>query len=282
MSALLDKVFVWGYVLDKVPSFAPFVFEKTRCSLETEAAFLGAKRAFYNNSMFSKEYYEKYFHYMDKEIYPNCLEHRLSPRHFGYLKNIEELFCTLEHGNYPDSAVRIATLSLTHKNIKGIHIDDFSPEAGRQLPGIHDAVKAINPDLKIAAVTYSHQPADVYAKPFAKYIDLFSRWCWVPSLYYWDHQAEDIQVLREAVGPGKAIVQGIYIHDFGSNMRNPHAVPLEIFKKSVAACCENTLNGTLDGLIIPQAAWFSAPSKYEHIAFLKNYLAWADSTAAVR
>jgi putative AlgH/UPF0301 family transcriptional regulator len=65
-------------------------------------------------------------------------------------------------------------------------------------------------------------------------------------------------------------------------MRNPHAVPLDIFKKSVETICAHTADGTINGFIIPQAGWFSAPSKYEHVNFLRNYLQWFAGTATTR
>ena len=40
MSFLKERIWSWGYVLDKVPSAAPFTFDKSRCSLETQAAYL--------------------------------------------------------------------------------------------------------------------------------------------------------------------------------------------------------------------------------------------------
>ena len=61
MGKIRDTMYTWGYVLDKVPTALPFVFGKTRCSLETAAEFLGLNKAFYMNSMFSREYYRKRF-----------------------------------------------------------------------------------------------------------------------------------------------------------------------------------------------------------------------------
>lgn len=47
MQKLKDKIYTWGYVLDKLPSDAPFIFGKTKCSLETATNYLGAKKSFY-------------------------------------------------------------------------------------------------------------------------------------------------------------------------------------------------------------------------------------------
>ena len=174
---------------------------------------------------------------------------------------------------------------MKYKNIKGIHFDDFTPEqGGKMLPEIYDNIKEINPELKISVVTYTHQDESEFI-PAVKYVDIFNRWRWVPSMDYWDHHAEDIAKLRDIVGADKKIIQGIYIHDFGSSSlpvtQCHHCVPLDIFKKSVETICEHTWQGILDGIIIPQAAWFSFPSHREHVVWLKEYIDWFDATTTV-
>lgn len=283
MGFLKDRIWAWGYVLDKVPSAAPFTFEKSRCSLETQAAYIGAKKAFYNNSMFSREHIEKNFANWDREILENCIDNRLTPFQMDRLKNIDEVFCTLEHDNYLESAIRAARLSLQYKNIKGIHFDDYGPTNGGDIiEKIHDKVKEINPELKIAIVTYSHFDQEPY-KQAVKYVDIFSRWRWVPSLDYWRCHKEDIRILRDITGPDKKILQGIYIHDFGSSgfhvTECMYPMPLELFKVSLETICEHTFDGTLDGIIIPQAAYFSCQSHKHLISFLKEHIDWFDGTA---
>jgi len=81
--------------------------------------------------------------------------------------------------------------------------------------------------------------------------------------------------------PRKKIFHGIYIHDFGSGRPIPdcrNCVPMEVFRKSVETVCEQTCSGILDGIILPQAAYFSFPSHREHVKFLKEYVDWADGT----
>ena len=248
MSFLKDRMWTWGYVLDKVPSAAPFTFGRTRCSLETQSAYLGVRRTFYMNTMFNEEYIRRYFSAWDPEIIENCCGNRLSDAHLDRLKGMEKIFCTLEHNQWKESAVRIAEKSLTCRNICGIHFDDFSPgQGGDQLEEIHDKVKEINPDLKIAIVTYTHQDPEEY-KNAVRYVDVISRWRWVPSVDFWEHQKDDIRKLRDIAGPDKTILHGIYIHDFGSYGKDVtecrHCVPLDVFKTSVETVCEHTWDGT--------------------------------------
>lgn len=283
MGFLKNRIWSWGYILDKVPGPAPFTFEKTRCSLETQSAYLGAERTFYMNSMFSREHIEKTFPEWDPEIIDNCIDNRLSDMHLNRLKNMKEIFCTLEHDNYLESALRIAKLSLKYKNITGINFDDFCAARGakKALPEIHDKIKEINPELKIAIVTYSFWDQAEY-KDTAQYVDQYSRWCWVPSEDYWRQHKDDIARLRDITGPDKKILQGIYLHDFGSSgfpiSQCLSKVPFEIFKLSVETICENTWNGTLDGIILPQAAYFGCLSHKPLVSFLKEHIEWFDGT----
>ena len=283
MGFLKDRIWSWGYVLNFVPGAAPFTFGKSRCSLETQAKYLGAERCFYMNSMFSREYVEKSFKTWDSEVISNCVDQRLSDNHLRRLGKMKQIFCTLEHQNYLESALKIARASLVFKNICGVHFDDFSSgNGGTLIEEIHDRVKEINSELKIAAVTYSHHNWEENYAEGAQFIDVFSRWCWVPSLDYWNAFRDDILRMRDRVGEGKKIFHGIYIHDFGSSGRPVtecySCVPLEVFKKSVEGICEQTCSGILDGIILPQAAYFSFSSHREHVKFLKEYVDWADDT----
>ena len=282
MGFLKDRIWSWGYVLNSVPGAAPFTFGKSRCSLETQAAYLGAERCFYMNSMFNRTYVETYFKKWDGEVIPNCVEQRLSDDHLRRLGKMKKVFCTLEHGNYLESALKIARASLVFKNICGVHFDDFGPGKGGELIGeIRDRIKEINPDLRIAAVTYSHWDWEKSYASGAPFIDVFSRWCWAASLDCWDNCRDEILKMRDLAGEGKKIFHGIYIHDFGSGRPIPecrNCVPMEAFRKSVETVCEQTCDGILDGIILPQAAWFSFPSHREHVKFLKEYVDWADGT----
>lgn len=285
MAFLKDHIYTWGYILDKVPTAVPFLTHgKSRCSLETQTAYLGAERTFYMNSMFNEEYIRRTFTDppWDPEILSNCVRNLLSDHHMERLSAMKEIYCTAEHLNYLDSSLRIARASLKYKNIKGIHFDDFRPDqGGDMLAEIHDKVKEINPDLKIVTVTYTHQNESDFI-PHLKYIDILSRWCWVPSLDFWSHHKDDIAKIRDIVGPEKKILQGLYLHDFGSSglpvTKCHHPVPLDIFQESVETSCEHLWEGIIDGIILPQGAWYSHPSHREHVIWLKNYIDWFDAT----
>lgn len=283
-----EKIWSWGYVLDKAPTAAPFVFGKTRCSLETASRYLGAGKTFYMNSMFSADFMRKHFPDTEDECIANCIGNRLSDSHMKLLSDIPEIYCALEHGRREASGRRIAELSLKYGNIKGVNFDDFNngaPETDikpEELREFRAMIRSINPELKIAIVTYSHLPLEKQIVPFADSVDIVSRWRWTASQDYWDDYEKDIKAVREALGPSGQIIQGIYLHDFGSGMKSRYPVPLEVFQKSVRTVCHAAYDGLIDGFIIPQSGWFSSDAHFEHVTWMKRYLDWFEDTATRR
>ena len=283
-----EKIWSWGYVLDKAPTAAPFVFGKTRCSLETASRYLGAGKTFYMNSMFSADFMRKHFPDTEDECIANCIGNRLSDSHMELLSDIPEIYCALEHGRREASGRRIAELSLKYGNIKGVNFDDFNngpPEIHinpEELREFRAMIRSINPELKIAIVTYSHLPLEKQIVPFADSVDIVSRWRWTASQDYWDDYEKDIKAVREALGPSGQIIQGIYLHDFGSGMKSRYPVPLEVFQKSVRTVCHAAYDGLIDGFIIPQSGWFSSDAHFEHVTWMKRYLDWFEDTATRR
>ena len=283
-----EKIWSWGYVLDKAPTAAPFVFGKTRCSLETASRYLGAGKTFYMNSMFSADFMRKHFPDTEDECIANCIGNRLSDSHMKLLSDIPEIYCALEHGRRDASGKRIAELSLKYGNIKGVNFDDFNngaPETDirpEELREFRAMIRSINPELKIAIVTYSHLPLEKQIVPFADSVDIVSRWRWTASQDYWDDYEKDIKAVREALGPSGQIIQGIYLHDFGSGMKSRYPVPLEVFQKSVRTVCHAAYDGLIGGFIIPQSGWFSSDAHFEHVTWMKRYLDWFEDTATRR
>ena len=162
-----EKIWSWGYVLDKAPTAAPFVFGKTRCSLETASRYLGAGKTFYMNSMFSADFMRKHFPDTEDECIANCIGNRLSDSHMKLLSDIPEIYCTLEHGRREASGRRIAELSLKYGNIKGVNFDDFNngaPETDikpEELREFRAMIRSINPDIPIIFLTAKTMKEDI-------------------------------------------------------------------------------------------------------------------------
>ena len=273
-----DKVIFWGYVLDKTPSACPFMHGKTDFSLERVTREFGAKKAMYMNSMFNREYVLKSFPYWDRECFENCIDNRMADVQLDKLRDVPEVWCATMHGNKLESAVKIATASLKHPNIVGVNFDDFgaasaAEESLARFRAIKTAMYAINPRLKVAVVSYAKDAngTNVDLTPYRGEIDLVSRWKWVTDTNYWRHLRADIAELRRQVGPRAKIVQGLYFHDFSRSIeKGTEPLPLDYLKLSVNAALDAVADGTLDGVILPQVAWYSAPSHREHYEWLRE------------
>jgi hypothetical protein len=280
MQNIRKKIHSWGYVLDEVPGNVPFVFGGTRCSLETAADYIGSKNLIYMNSMYGPEQLKK----RHPSVHPGFGEGTLSDKYFRHLSKYDSVMCALEHGRYAECAEEISRFSLTHPTVKGAVFDDFcvpavagtmiSPE---QLGEIRDALRSHNPGLKLHIVTFDYQnPKDLV--PYLEHFDELSRWCWIPSADYWNKYYFEVSNLKRITG--KPVIQGVYIHDFGIDSESP--VPMDIFQLSIRKICQYTLDGHLDGFIIPQAGWFSHEKHRNHIQWMKNYIDWFCGTATAR
>ena len=273
-----DKIAVWGYVLDKTPTACPFMHGKTEFSLERAAREFGAGTAMYMNSLFNRDYVSKYFTYWDKECFENCIDNRLTDAQLDKLRDVPEMWCATTHGKKLESAVQIAMMSLKHPNIVGVNFDDFGmasaeEETVHKVRAIMTAVHAINPKLKLSVVSYAKDSngTNYDLTPFRGEIDHVSRWKWVTDTNYWHNLRADIAELRRQVGPKAKIVQGLYFHDFSASIqKGMDPLPLDYLKLSVSTALDAVADGTLDGVILPQVAWYSAPSHREHYEWLRE------------
>ena len=271
-----DKITVWGYVLDKTPSSCPFLFGRTEFSLERAAEVFGARKAFYMNSCFNQAYIDKYFKYWDRECFENCISNRLGDVQLEKLRGMDEVWCASTHGKQQESAIAIAKLSLKYPNIVGINFDDFNgslPETKMsvaKLKALKATMRAINPKLKISVVSYDKgsKGMNVNLSPFRGEIDHVSRWKWTSDPNYWRNLRADIAELRQQVGPEATIVHGLYLHNFAKSMQSREPLPLDYFKLSVSAAFDAVLDGTLDGVILPQSSWYSIPTHRKHYEWL--------------
>ena len=272
VGGIADKIAVWGYVLDKTPTACPFVFGKTDYSLERAAAEFGFSKAMYMNSCFNQEYLDKNFKYWDRECFENCVDNRLKDVQLEKLRGLDEVWCATTHGKKLESSIAIARLSLKYPNIVGVNFDDFNganSELGMSVEKMRElkaAMRAINPKMKISVVSYvkDSNGTDFDLTPYRGEIDHVSRWKWVTETNYWHNLRADVAELRRQVGPEAKIVHGLYIHNFAKDMKCPEALPLDYFKLSAAAALDAVADGTLDGIILPQVAWYSMPTHREH------------------
>ena len=272
-----DGVICWGYILDRTPTACPFMIGRTDFSLERATSEFGAKRAMYMNSMFNREYVRSSFPYWPSECFENCIENRMSDAQLDKLRDVPEVWCAAMHGGKLESAIKIAEASLRHPNIVGVNFDDFcipsaAEETLERFRAMKSAVRAVNPRLKFAVVSYAKDAngTNLDLSPYREEIDLVSRWKWVTDTNYWHHLRADIAELRRQVGPRAKIVQGLYFHDFSRSIeKGADPLPLDYLKLSVNTALDAVADGTLDGVILPQVAWYSAPSHRAQYEWLR-------------
>lgn len=73
-----NNLWIWGYVLDKIPGSMMFVNQDTFCSLETAGLYLHADNAIYMNSTTNMS--------------------ALNDDLFQYMKDFKQVVCGLQHG----------------------------------------------------------------------------------------------------------------------------------------------------------------------------------------
>ena len=231
MQRILDHVYNWGYILDKVPSMVPFISGSATCSLETAADYLGAKNIIYMNSMYGKvDLLERRKNPDPASIamYEGLAENWLSERHFRRLSKYNSIICALEHHNYLESAAAISRLSLQYKNIKGVLFDDFKVPimpytelSPSQLGEIYAATKSANPNLQLYLVSFDYQDRKTTSLTSIT-LTVMTRWSWIQDPMYYEYYWRDHRKLK-SVCQGKKLLQGIYFANTGP--RRPHVQP---------------------------------------------------------
>ena len=251
-----NKLWVWGYVPDKVPGMMPFVNQETWCSLETAGSYLRADNAVYMNSTSDM----------------NSLNDTL----FACMKDFKQVVCGLQHGKYAETAEAVSRFSLTHPNVTGAIIDDFRDSVGpsanmsvAELKKVYEALKSENPALKLYLVRYSRQDQKELI-PYLDYFDVINFWVWVSTDHYWrslyHYDIEEIHKL------GKPVMQGTFMHNYGEDWDQP--IPMDMLRLQCPKIADEIRTGMVDDWIILQNGWFCRENHREQVQWLKNYLEW--------
>ena len=127
-------------------------------------------------------------------------------------------------GQQPESdaqcAENLSRLSLKHTNIKGGILDDMTnssvtitPEKVKQIAEISANLKKHNPALQLFGVVYQHELAEKDFEVLLPYLDGVTLWFW---------NQEQLLDLEKSVDhcryhfPGKEIILGLFLHDYGT------------------------------------------------------------------
>lgn len=148
-----------------------------------------------------------------------------------------------------ENAALLSELSLKYPNIVGAMCDDYCTGANYLLlperyEKIYRGVKKYNKDLKVYGVIYAHELMLKDFRFVQDYIDVVNFWFWHKDeiLDYDEHIARCQEKF-----PGKPIIQGIFLHEYGrADVGN---VP-ELLEYQLEKAREYMAKGVVEGIII--------------------------------
>ena len=258
-----NHLWVWGYVLDKVPGNAPFVNLPTFCSLETACDYLGADNAVYMNPMYPSD----------------AFRDELLQR----LENRKQVVCALENGNYLESAKTLASFAKHHPNITGAIIDDFldrgytyrGPSADmtpEDLKAVYGTLKDANPDFQLYVVRYTRlKPEELI--PYLAYFDVLNLWVWTSTADYWNAEYHhQIQALRTMYD--KPVMQGMFLHHYGLGYDHATPMNLELLETQCVRIGDQLMRNVIQDWCVLQSGWFCRHTHRKQVEMLREYFKW--------
>jgi hypothetical protein len=142
---------------------------------------------------------------------------------------------------------------------------DITPE---QTKAVYDALKSVNPALKLYAVRYTWQDQKDLI-PYLPYIDAINLWVWVGEEKPWRETLEpEIDHIRAITH--KPILLGLFMHDYGGTK---NAIAMNVLELQTRKAVEMTKAGKIEGFVILQSGWFHDKSHQTQVQWLKKYLA---------
>lgn len=158
-------------------------------------------------------------------------------------------------GAQPESdlecAEKVSKLSLKYPNIVGGIMDDSTRtghNTSKVIPAGHfkavtEALRSHNPKLRLASVIYTHELDDYDFSNIMPYLDIINLWFWSKQeLVEFDQRFAKCQ----KTFPGKEIIQGIFIHDYGcSDMGTPPALLRFQMQRAAKLIAEGALKGII-------------------------------------
>jgi hypothetical protein len=149
-----------------------------------------------------------------------------------------------------ENAERLSKLSLQFPNIIGAVCDDMTTSYLHIVPpepvqAVHRGLKKYNKDLKLYGVVYAHEL--VGEKDFSlvsEYFDVVNFWLWhMEDILEYDKYIE----MCQKKFPGKKILQGIFLHEYGSS--DAGQMP-ELLIYQLERCRKYLAEGVLEGIVL--------------------------------
>ncbi len=148
-----------------------------------------------------------------------------------------------------ENAERLSELSLKYPNIRGAMLDDvatgfFKTILPDEFAAVNQALKKHNKALKMYGVVYAHE---LFSRNFSFMASCFD----VINLWFWNKEEilsydETVQKCLE-VFPGKPILQGIFLHDYGMS---DAGAPPELLIYQLDRAREYIAKGQIEGVVI--------------------------------
>jgi hypothetical protein len=173
-------------------------------------------------------------------------------------KNCKKLLCQLTQINRTPNAQResnvenaekLSRLSLQYPNLKGGIIDDLVGNYGynisrAEVKNVYDALKKHNSAMKLYSVVYAHELDSATIKILAPYIDCVNLWVWGK------YELPDIDLIIEKclkAFPGKEIMMGVFMHDYGAS---DLGMPPELLEFQLSKARQYLSAGKINDLVI--------------------------------
>ena len=180
-----------------------------------------------------------------------------TPEAIGMCSGYKKLLCQVNSncrtqgmlkGSEEENAELLSKLSLEYPNITGAICDDFSTGFVRTLlparyEKIYRGVKKYNDKLKLYGVVYTHELGKTHFDLIQPYIDVVNLWVWnKEEILDIDHHVAQCR----KIFPGKSILLGLFIHDYGtSDLASPAELLIYQLKRAGVMLKKNWIEGVV-------------------------------------
>lgn len=167
---------------------------------------------------------------------------------------------------YTETIARIRRLALEFPRIEGVLLDDMSTIAidkgfkPEHIRGIRECLGEDHERIKVWGVLYTMNLDRPGIQDYLRELDVISLWTW---------HARDIVNLDENVArcaqlcPGKPIVLGLYLHDYGEG----RPIPQDLLERQCAIALTLAKAGRIDGMV-----FLTIDNEPEALAWTANWI----------
>ncbi|MBI4557652.1 MAG: hypothetical protein HY706_08720 [Candidatus Hydrogenedentes bacterium] len=149
---------------------------------------------------------------------------------------------------YTNTAARVCRLAEKHPNITGVLLDDMSTVAidhglkPEHIRAVREALSPVHARVKLWGVVYTMSLDRADMADYIRELDVINLWTW---------HARDVVDIEKNVAwceerfPGKPIVLGLYLHDYGEGRQ----MPRDLLEKQCASALGLARSGRIQGMV---------------------------------